>query len=339
MSVSIVAPLVGGAQHPAILKSANVQERRRTIESLPIPWRKALLAFDGQKRPVCPATGRLLSNWPSARAPSFDQLLRADSVGLRTGPLSNTLTFDFDGPEAWKTFARIFGGQPWHVLPDTIQWTSGRQARRQVGFYVAPEHHHLLENKRRSIDSLEFRWEGAASVICGKHPLTAGYRWIDGCAPWQQSLATLPLEIIQLIPDNKQAPKIVSRNYQQFDCDLIVDLEDFITHRSRLLIQNGSCEGCCNDDAIRLSMDLVAAENWLMVQKVGTSKTAQNLFDEYVGNCPDRVNGKPLNIRAMQQRFDGAVSRDPSPPTPEDKLFERLNFQKRKAARNARGVA
>jgi hypothetical protein len=335
MSVSMVAPHVGGAQHSCNSTAAYVLERRRTLETIPEIWRKALLAYDGHKRPVDPDTGYLLKCWPDATPPSFDQLLRAQAVGLRTGPISSTIAFDFDGIKSWKTFRRLFGGQPWHVLPDSIQWTSGRDARRQVAFFVAPEHHHLLETKRRKIDDLEFRWENAASVICGKHPLTAGYKWLEGYAPWEQNLATLPLELIEKIPNCREAPERPVTNYRPNVYDLVVPLDQFITYASSVLIRNGSNEGCCNDDALRLSMDLVAAENWLMVQGVGVDISAQALFDQYVDACPDRINGRPLDRKAMQSRFDGALRRNPTPPTPEHKLVERLEFQKRQAARRA----
>jgi hypothetical protein len=335
MTSSIVAPHVGGAQHSCNSSAANVLERRRTLEALPEIWRDALLAYDGQKRPVCPDTGYLLRHWPDAQAPSFDQLLGAQAVGLRTGPISSTIAFDFDGIKSWKTFRRLFGGEPWHVLPDSLQWTSGRDARRQVAFFVAPEHHHLLGSKRRKIDDLEFRWENAASVICGKHPLTTGYKWLEGYAPWEIELATLPLELIEKIPNCREAPERLITNYQPIVYDLVVPLDAFITYASSVLIRNGSNEGCCNDDALRLSMDLVAAENWLKVQGVGVDISAQALFDQYVDACPDRVNGKPLDRKAMQARFDGALRRNPSTPTPEFKLIERLEFQKRQAARRA----
>jgi hypothetical protein len=335
MSVSIVAPHVGGAQHSCISTAANVLERRRTLEALPEIWRDALLAYDSNKRPVCPVTGRLLNDWPRATAPSFNQLLKAQAVGLRTGPISSTIAFDFDGIKSWKTFRRLFGGQPWHVLPDSLQWTSGRDARRQVAFFVAPEHHHLLGTKRRKIDDLEFRWENAASVICGKHPLTTGYKWLEGYAPWEQELATLPLELIEKIPNCREAPERPITNYTANVYDLVVPLDAFITYASSVLIRNGSNEGCCNDDAIRLSMDLVAAEAWLMAQKVGVDRSAQELFNEYVSNCPDRIGNKPLNVQAMQGRFNGALRRNPTPPTPVHKLVERLEFQKRQAARRA----
>jgi hypothetical protein len=237
--------------------------------------------------------------------------------------------------KAGKPFGICSVGKPWHVLPDSLQWTSGRDARRQVAFFVAPEHHHLLETKRRKIDDLEFRWENAASVICGKHPLTAGYKWLEGYAPWEQELATLPLELIEKIPNCREAPERLITNYQPNVYDLVVPLDQFITYASSVLIRNGSNEGCCNDDALRLSMDLVAAENWLMVQGVGVDISAQALFDQYVDACPDRINGRPLDRKAMQSRFDGALRRNPTPPTPEHKLVERLEFQKRQAARRA----
>jgi hypothetical protein len=335
MSVSIVASRPGDAQHSCISTAANVLERRRTLEAIPEIWQDALLAYDSNKRPVCPVTGRLLNDWPRATAPSFNQLLKAQAVGLRTGPISSTIAFDFDGIKSWKTFRHLFGGQPWHVLPDSLQWTSGRDARRQVAFFVAPEHHHLLETKRRKIDDLEFRWENAASVICGKHPLTTGYKWLEGYAPWEIELATLPLELIEKIPNCREAPERPITNYQPNVYDLVVPLDAFITYASSVLIRNGSSEGCCNDDSIRLSMDLVAAENWLKVQKVSCDRSAQELFDEYVSNCPDRIGNKPLNVQAMQARFNGALRRNPTPPTPEHKLVERLEFQKRQAARRA----
>jgi hypothetical protein len=75
--------------------AAYVLERRRTLETIPEIWRDALLAYDSNKRPVCPVTGRLLNDWPRATAPSFNQLLRAQAVGLRTGPISSTIAFDF----------------------------------------------------------------------------------------------------------------------------------------------------------------------------------------------------------------------------------------------------
>ena len=299
----------------------------------------ALLAADGEKRPICFATGALLRDWPNAPAPIGGQLMESPAVALRTGPISSTLCLDFDGAKSWKSFKRIFDNDPWKVLPKSIAWTSGREDRRQVAFNIDPAHHHLLKNKRRVVDNLEMRWEGAASIITGTHPITGKYQWVDGCAPWEIELATLPLEIINMIPDVNVPDRIYVKPAPPQVYDFTVPLVHFVSYRTSHLIVNGSLEGNCNHDAIAVSCDLVAAENFLMVQKVGVDRTAQDLFDEYVGNCPDRVNGRPLNRQAMQSRFDGAVRLQPTPPTPEAKLVERLNYQKRQAAKYVGGAA
>ena len=89
-------------------------------------------------------------------------------------------------------------------------------------------------------------------------------------------------------------------------------------------------------------MDLVGAEAWVKAQGGGVERTAQELFDDYCRQCPERINGRVFDLRAMQARFDGAMKRCPSPPTPEPKLRERLDFHRRMASRTSRraqGVA
>jgi hypothetical protein len=339
MTSSIVAPHGGRAQIFSSLSFEAFSERQRSIENLPEQWMPALLAADGEKRPICFATGALLRDWPNAPAPVGGQLMESPAVALRTGPISSTLCLDFDGAKSWKSFKRIFGNDPWKVLPKSIAWTSGREDRRQVAFNIDPLHHHLLKNKRRVVDSLEMRWEGAASIITGTHPITGKYQWVDGCAPWEIELATLPLEIINMIPDVNVPDRIYVKPAPPQVYDFTVPLVHFVSYRTSHLIVNGSLEGNCNHDAIAVSCDLVAAENFLMVQKVGVDRTAQDLFNEYVSNCPDRIHGKPLDVRKMQARFDGAVRMVPTAQTPEHKLFERLDYHRRQAARNAMRAA
>jgi hypothetical protein len=104
-------------------------------------------------------------------------------------------------------------------------------------------------------------------------------RWLQvvgGLCTMGTKLATLPLELIEKIPNCREAPERLITNYQPNVYDLVVPLDQFITYASSVLIRNGSNEGCCNDDALRLSMDLVAAENWLMAQKVGVDSQPKN---------------------------------------------------------------
>ena len=264
------------------------------------------------------------------------QLLQAPAVGLRTGQISQTLCLDFDGPEAWHTFKELFGGEARQILPRSIAWTSGKPKRCQIAFNIPANAALLLNDKRRKIGTLELRWEGAQSVLLGHHPETGSYRWVEGCSPWQQQLATFPLELLALVPAVNTRPQPIKRITEPVATGLVVPLEQFITLRSRWLIENGSAEGQCNADALALSLDLVAAEAWVKAQGGEVQRSAATLFDDYCHQCPDRINGKPFDWRAMQARFDGAVERCPTPPTPENKLQDRLDFHRRMAARVSR---
>jgi hypothetical protein len=330
-STSVTAPLGAAQDHFSYNQNAD-ENRVLALSALPWRWQRGLLAIGKNKQPIDARSGRPLKDWPTSPVPSTAQLLKAPAVGLRTGSLTGTLCLDFDGPDAWQAFEAVFKGTADHLLPPTIAWTSGKPQRCQMAFAIAPEHHRLLKGKRRKIGALELRWDGAQSVLMGHHPETGAYHWLDGRAPWEQQLAEFPLELLALVPDVAPAPQ-VAPHVAPHVAGLVVPLEQFITLRSRLLIENGSAEGSCNADALALSMDLVAAEQWLKVQGVGVDRTAQELFEDYCRQCPDTVNGRPFDLRAMQARFDGAVKRCPSPPTPEPKLLERLDYHRRAARR------
>jgi len=325
MALTIAAPPTGASS------VAASKDRCTNLRALPLTWRQALLAVDGRKRPIHPLTGRELTNWPSAPAPSFQELVSAPAVGLRTGPISSTLCLDFDGPEAWQTFVEVFGGRPDEILPKTISWTSSKPYRQQRAFHV-PEHlWSLLEGRRRKIGTLEIRWKGAQSVLIGAHPETSGYRWCNGRGPLETELAELPEEFLNQIPTVGSVRKISNNQCQAGGFK--VPLEQFITLWTRQKIERGSVAGECNSDAMRISMDLLGAEMWLKVKGVRTDRSAEDLFEDYLDRCPETINGRAFDRRAMHVRFNGAAARNPIPPTPEEKLLERLAFHKRMATR------
>lgn len=324
-----------GAQYQFRQPESAESNRLDTLQALPNQWQKALLAIGRNKQPV-DASGRCLSAWLSSPVPSMAQLLQAPAIGLRTGQISQTLCLDFDGPEAWHTFKELFGGEAKQILPRSIAWTSGKEGRCQIAFNIPANAAPLLNGKRRKVGSLELRWEGAQSVLLGHHPETGSYRWVEGCAPWQRQLATFPLELLDLVPAANARPQLVKRIEERANTGLVVPLEQFITFKDRFLVENGSSEGQCNADALALSLDLVAAEEWLKTQGAEVERSAQELFNDYCHKCPDTIGGKPFNWKAMQVRFDGAVNRCSTPPTPESKLLERLDFHRRLAARSSR---
>lgn len=305
---------------------------------MPEQWQQALLSIGRDKQPI-DASGRCLSAWQRSPAPSTEQLLAAPAVGLRTGPISQTLCLDFDGAEAFSIFRELFGGTVREVLPRSIVWTSGRPNRAQAAFAIDAEGASILAHKRRKVGSLELRWHGQQSVLLGFHPITGSYRWVKGRAPWETELATFPAALLRRIPDTgsppRQAPQVSAQAVGQV-ARLVVPLEAFISLRSRSLIVSGSAEGQCNSDGLALALDLVGAERWVKAQGGAVERSAQELFDDYCRQCPDVIGGKPFDWRAAQARFDGALRRNPQPQTPEAKLIERLDYHRRAASRATR---
>lgn len=324
-----------GAQYQFRQPESAESNRLDTLQALPNQWQKALLAIGRNKQPV-DASGRCLSAWLSSPVPAMAQLLQAPAVGLRTGQISQTLCLDLDGPEAWHTFKELFGGEAKQILPRSIAWASGKEGRCQIAFNIPAKAAPLLNGKRRKVGSLELRWEGAQSVLLGHHPETGSYHWVEGCAPWQRQLATFPLELLDLVPAANARPQLVKRIDKPTNTELVVPLEQFVSLKSRFLIENGSAEGQCNNDSLALSLDLVASEAWVKAQGGSVQRTAAELFGDYCRQCPQTINGRPFDWRAMEARFNGAVERCPSPPTPESKLLERLDFHRRLAARSSR---
>lgn len=328
---SVAAPTRAVQDHFSNSKNAD-GNRAYALSSLPWQWQRGLLAIGRHKQPINPRTGRALEDWPTAPVPPAALLLNAPAVGLRTGPLTATLCLDFDGEQAWAAFEETFGAAAALLLPATVGWTSGKPHRCQLAFGIEPQHQLLLKGKRRKVGALELRWSGAQSVLMGHHPETGSYQWLEGCAPWEVSMAPFPLELLDLIPSNEPIRRQFNAEPAQVS-GLVVPLEQFISMKSRILIANGSGEGQCNSDALALSLDLVGAEAWVKAQGVGTDTTAAELFYGYCRQCPEMVNGKPFDWRAMQARFDGALRRNPCPQTPEAKLFERLAYHRRMANR------
>ena len=330
MTIQRIAPPDGALQQFSFPQ--HERNKLDEIEALPVQWRQGLLLIGYNKQPI-DAAGRYLTNWLSSAAPGRANLIAAPAIGLRTGELTSTLCLDFDGPEAWATFRQLFGGQAKELLPPSITWTSGKLGRCQIAFHIDQTNFAVLSNRRRKIESLEFRWNGAQSVLMGHHPETKNYKWLEGRAPWEIELAKFPAELLAKIPSAERRAPVTRHVTSEERTGLVVPLEQFITLRNRFLIENGSAEGHCNDDSLALSLDLVGAETWVEAQGAAVLNSAQILFDHYCRQCPQTINGKPFNWQAMEDRFNGAVKRSPSPQTPENKLIDRLNYHRRIAQR------
>lgn len=116
---------------------------------------------------------------------------RPPALGLLLNATTGTLAIDRDD-EGWEQAFRELTGRDINDLPRTIAWTSGKPGRQQQAFTVPLDWQPLIDGKKihnpAGQVALEVRWGGAAgsqvqSVVCGFHPETGAYRWVEGCSP------------------------------------------------------------------------------------------------------------------------------------------------------------
>lgn len=169
------------------------------LQAVDSDWR--LIPCDGLKRPVNPATGGPMIAWAQHTYDADGIAELADStfvraVGLVLGEPSGVIAVDFDGNGAIAMFRQVFA-RTVKELPVTVAWSSGVINRRQMAFRVPADMWPHLRGRRvwnndagRTV--LELRGTGHQSVICGAHPDTEGYRWIEGRSPAEQQVADAP---------------------------------------------------------------------------------------------------------------------------------------------------
>ena len=157
------------------------------------------------KAPIDPKTGRAADNWQN-KPFSLQQIAAMNgvvkAVGLISGPHSETLAVDFDGPGSDLTFKHHLERDV-AELPPTVAWTSGKPSRQQMAFRVPMKWWHRLKGKRNlTLDgngTVELRWSNHQSVVTGHHPETGAYRWVDGCGPSEQQFAVAPEWLLEAL--------------------------------------------------------------------------------------------------------------------------------------------
>ena len=303
------------------------------LVALPRDW--AYVAVDGRKR----AYQLDWQSKPISRAALGREIKagRAKAVGIIAGPSSGGLLFvDHDGLSATAELERL--GVPLRDLPPTIAFTSGRDGRFQLAYHVPADHWPAMRGRRvfktgildadGKAENLDLRWAGHYSVVIGDHPQTTGYRWLPGRSPADQPLAQAPPELIQLLINDPPtpapaAPLLVASSAISATLPLL----DFITRDSRDLIESGGTPGSWNDDQLRLSLDLIGTESWIIAQGHHPDQSARDAFAQHIINA--RTKSADFDDRKAWKRFDGAPSHNPTPATPLDKLLSRLAYHTR----------
>jgi hypothetical protein len=307
------------------------------LHTLPPDW--ALVAVDGNKRPYQPAWQK--NPLTKDQAAAEIKAGRAKAIGVIAGPLSNGLLFvDHDGISATAELDRL--GIPPRSLPLTPASTSGRDGRFQLLFRVPERYWPQMRNRRvfatgdtdadGKAENLDFRWAGHQSVVIGAHPITGAYRWLKGRSPADVEIAEAPEAIIRLLIDDEPSPVTLFSHppapiTQGPSTGHTIPLLDLITRGSRHLIESGGTPGSWNDDQLKLALDLVGTESWILAQGHRTDITAAEAFDQHIRNA--QTKSRDFDVRKARHRFAGAAVRNPLPGTPEDKLLSRLAFHTR----------
>jgi len=220
-------------------KSGLTPELLQTLQAVDSDWR--LLPCDGRKRPVDPTTGEPMVDWGAHTydadgIAAFAGNRHVRAVGLALGEISGVIAVDFDGDGSKAMFVEVYGRGP-SELPKTVAWTSGRPNRRQLAFRVPLDLWIHLRGRRywrldpsepKSPVVLELRGTGHQSIICGEHPDTNGYEWIDGRSPADVPVADAPEWL--LAPMFKAAAEPVAAEYQPTTSADIPRALDLLAH-------------------------------------------------------------------------------------------------------------
>ena len=154
---------------------------------------------------------------PLTRSQLFKEITagRSTGIGVCCGTPSGGLLFlDHDGQSASEILTEM--GFSVGSLPPSWMVTSGRVGRFQL-IYKIPEKYWSKIKTRKfqtgvkdsdgSVEQIELSWDGAQSIVSGKHPTTNGYRWMDGRSPDDLEIAEAPLAIIQKMMEPKKKNK------------------------------------------------------------------------------------------------------------------------------------
>ena len=262
---------------------------------------------------------------------------RAKAVGALAGPASGGLLFvDHDGFSATAELERL--GLPPRDLPPTVAVTSGRDGRFQLVYRVPEQFWDSLLTRRvfktgatdaaGHAEQLDLRWAGHYSVVCGAHPETTGYRWIRDRSPAQIQVAEAPIALVELLLRSEQPDMpLLAQPIPAAISGTVVPLIEFITRDSRSLVESGGTPGAWNDDQLRLALDLVGVEEWLLAHGLRPDATARDLFADHIRAA--RVKDSSFDERKAWRRFDGALKRAPQPGTPVDTLLSRAAYHSR----------
>ena len=187
------------------------------VEQIPATWR--LLPVNGRKQPVDPISGAGLKAWTKssfdARNFPFDSP-HVKAVGVLAGPASGgLLVIDIDS-ESGQNLLENMTGQKLQDFPPTIACTSGRQGT-QKRFYQVSDETIWAELRTAHLKDLDILWTGSQAVLCGMHPETGRYNWLDNSSPAECKVACAPNWLTTSLINTKSNKKASIQSKPVFD--------------------------------------------------------------------------------------------------------------------------
>jgi hypothetical protein len=117
------------------------------------------------------------------------------NVGIALGPVSGLIRVDVDGPAGEERLQEISGGN----LPDTLEFTSGRQNGGRGLLYSVPPGVSLRTTAEKPGEKQELRFQakGSQTVLPpSRHPSGCRYTWRIGHSPDKLKAAVAPAWLI-----------------------------------------------------------------------------------------------------------------------------------------------
>jgi hypothetical protein len=258
---------------------------------------------------------------------------RCHAVGLICGPASGLLVLDHDGASAEPLLQELLGGK---ALPRSWCWSSKRLGRWAAAFRVPEAYWPAMAGKwdRRTgvkapddgkEEGLELRWTGHQSVLIGAHPMTDGYAWIADHSPADlPEPAEAPLPLIEVLLQGQPGGGPLLEVSPPALSGVRLPLLEFVSRPTRVFVETGGTPGQWNDEQLTHTLDLIATEVWIQRQGHTAEPSAREAFAAHIAAAIQR--DRSFDQRKAWGRYEGGLTLNPSPSTPEPKLLDRLAF-------------
>lgn len=158
---------------------------------------------------------------------------KCQAVGLLLG--GDLLAADLDGSSCDAFIERLAGLPVDQALPLTVRVSSGKPGRSQSIYRVPPEWQARIKTRKLATGTpgelFELRYARCQSIVCGVHPETGAYKWLN--SPTNSAIAQAPqwlLELMEVSPESEGPPHakraLQLHNEKPLDAASLARIED-----------------------------------------------------------------------------------------------------------------